>query len=111
MSGEQLVRQKPEREDVRLKHRPPDGLLRRHVANGSRTGGTLQCPLSYLGKREITELELIIRKDNEVIGLDVAMDYLAVMGVSNRRERLIEIVQRSRRCQTLTHSLSEGTLT
>src|SRR5690606_37751339 len=70
--GEQLVNHKPEREHVRLQHRPADGLLGRDITYRSRSG-RLQRVLGHLRIPEIRQSELIIWKKNEVVRLYVTV--------------------------------------
>ncbi len=82
MPGQQLVDDEPQREHIRLKHRTADGLLRRDIAYGARAR-RLDCPLGDLGEAEVRQTDLTRAEENEIVGLDVAMNDSGKMRVSD----------------------------
>ncbi len=92
-----------EREHVGLELRPADGLLGRDVAD--RAGARrLQRALRDLREAEVRELELIVREQDEVVGLDVAVDDVGAMRVRHGRERLLDELQRRLRREPPPHA-------
>ncbi len=90
---QQPVNDKPERKHVRLKLRPAHRLFGGYVINRSRARG-LQCSKIQFRKSEIGQLQLVVRKQDEILWLDIAMNNLVLMCVRHRSQCLTCQVQR-----------------
>ena len=96
----QLARQQPvqhqsEREDVGLKLGAAHGLLRRNVIDGA-GARRLERTQADLGEPEVAELQLVTREQDVILGLDVTVNDLVLVGMREGCDSLAGQVQRTR---------------
>lgn len=91
---QQSVNDKPERKHVRLKFRPAHRLFGRYVIDRSRARG-FQCTKIQFREPEVGQLQLVVRKQNEILWLDVAMNDLVLMSMRHRSQCLTGQVEGS----------------
>ena len=70
----------------------PTRLLRRDVPDGA-GARRLQRALRDLREAEVRELQLVARKQDEVVGLDVAVNHARSVRVRHRRKRLLDQIR------------------
>ncbi len=96
----------PSEKTFGLEHGPPHRLLRGDVADRARTRG-LDGVLRDLGETEVGQAQLVVRKQDEVVGLDVAVNDAEPVGVGHGGQRLLGQGQGRLRRKAATHPLRE----
>ncbi len=106
LARQQPVEHQPQREHVGLEFRSAHGLFRRNVID--RTGaGRFQGAQADLRESEVAELQLVTRKQDEILGLDVAMDDLVLVRMREGGDGLARQVQRPRRRDAALDTIRE----
>jgi hypothetical protein len=107
LSREDLDHDQAEREHVGLERGPAHGLFGRHVAHGPGSGGQHGSG-GQARDPEVREPQPVVPEQNEVLGLQVAVDDAVGVGMGHRLEHLADQGQAGLCTHPALHAVAQG---